>query len=48
MLLVSDELDELAICDRVLVMFDGRIVRELGPAWEDDELVGAMEGVSGP
>ena len=47
-LLVSDELDELAICDRVLVMFDGRIVRELGPAREDDELVGAMEGVSGP
>ena len=47
-LLVSDELDELAICDRVLVMFDGRIVHELGPAWEDDELVGAMEGVSGP
>jgi simple sugar transport system ATP-binding protein len=44
-LLVSDELDELAICDRVLVMFDGRIVREFGSDWEDSELVGAMEGV---
>jgi simple sugar transport system ATP-binding protein len=44
-LLVSDELDELAICDRVLVMLDGRVVRELGSAWQDHELVAAMEGV---
>jgi simple sugar transport system ATP-binding protein len=44
-LLVSDELDELAVCDRVLVMLDGRIVREFGPRWSDGELVSAMEGV---
>jgi simple sugar transport system ATP-binding protein len=44
-LLVSDELDELAICDRVLVMLDGRVVRELGSVWQDHELVAAMEGV---
>jgi simple sugar transport system ATP-binding protein len=44
-LLVSDELEELAMCDRVLVMFDGRIVRELDDGWNDGELVAAMEGV---
>jgi simple sugar transport system ATP-binding protein len=44
-LVVSDELDELAICDRVLVMFDGRIVREFAASWEEQELVGAMEGL---
>jgi simple sugar transport system ATP-binding protein len=44
-LLVSDELEELAICDRVIVMFAGRVVREFARGWEDRELVGAMEGV---
>jgi simple sugar transport system ATP-binding protein len=44
-LLVSDELDELAMCDRVLVMLDGRVVRELGPQRSDGDLVAAMEGV---
>jgi simple sugar transport system ATP-binding protein len=44
-LMVSDELDELVLCDRVLVMFDGRIVREFARGWKDDELVAAMEGV---
>jgi simple sugar transport system ATP-binding protein len=44
-LLVSDELDELAMCDRVLVMLDGRVVRELGPKRSDGDLVAAMEGV---
>jgi simple sugar transport system ATP-binding protein len=45
-LLVSDELDELAICDRVLVMFDGALVREYAGDWVDDELVAAMEGMA--
>jgi simple sugar transport system ATP-binding protein len=45
-LLVSDELDELAICDRVLVMFDGELVREYAGDWDDGELVAAMEGVA--
>ena len=44
-LLVSDEIDELAICDRVLVMFAGRIVREFAGAWQEHEMVAAMEGV---
>lgn len=45
-LLVSDELDELAICDRILVMFDGRVVSELGRERTDRDVVAAMEGVT--
>lgn len=44
-LIVSDELDDLRICDRVLVMFAGRVIRELAHGWPDNELVAAMEGV---
>jgi simple sugar transport system ATP-binding protein len=44
-LVVSDELDDLRACDRVLVMFRGRIVREMAAGWEDHEMVAAMEGV---
>jgi simple sugar transport system ATP-binding protein len=44
-LLVSDELDELAICDRVIVMFGGSVVQEFARGWKDAELIGAMEGV---
>jgi simple sugar transport system ATP-binding protein len=46
-LIVSDELDDLRGCDRVLVMFQGRIVRELRSGWRDNELVAAMEGMDG-
>ena len=45
MLLVSDETDELAVCDRVLVMFAGKIVREFTGSWQEHEMVAAMEGV---
>jgi len=44
-LLASDELDDLRLCDRVLVLFNGRIVREYGAGWRDGDLVSAMEGV---
>ena len=44
-LLVSDEIDELTICDRVLVMFAGRIVREFTGSWEEPEMVAAIEGL---
>jgi simple sugar transport system ATP-binding protein len=44
-LVVSDDLDELAICDRVLVMFAGRITRQFGRPRDDNDLVAAMEGV---
>ncbi|WP_214409463.1 sugar ABC transporter ATP-binding protein [Sphaerisporangium fuscum] len=43
--LVSDELDDLRICDRVLVMFHGRVVKEVPRGWADAELVAVMEGV---
>ncbi|HEX7289827.1 MAG TPA: ATP-binding cassette domain-containing protein, partial [Conexibacter sp.] len=43
-LVVSDELDELGHCDRVLVMFDGRLTNEF-ETWDEHELVAAMEGV---
>ncbi|WBB80975.1 sugar ABC transporter ATP-binding protein [Micromonospora sp. WMMD882] len=44
-LVVSDELDDLRICDRILVMFQGRVVREMAHGWSDNDLVAAMEGV---
>jgi simple sugar transport system ATP-binding protein len=44
-LLVSDEIDELAICDRVMVMFAGKVVREFTGSWKEQEMVAAMEGV---
>ncbi|MBB2913991.1 simple sugar transport system ATP-binding protein [Streptosporangium becharense] len=43
--LVSDELDDLRICDRVLIMFHGRIVKDVPRGWTDTELVAAMEGI---
>ncbi|WP_436531243.1 sugar ABC transporter ATP-binding protein [Actinoplanes sp. HUAS TT8] len=48
-LIVSDELDDLRACDRVLVMFHGRIVAEKPRGWTDADLVAAVEGLpSGP
>jgi simple sugar transport system ATP-binding protein len=44
-LVVSDELDDLRICDRVVVMFQGRAVGERAQGWSDNDLVAAMEGV---
>ncbi|GII81685.1 multidrug ABC transporter ATP-binding protein [Sphaerisporangium rufum] len=43
--LVSDEPADLRICDRVLVMFHGRIVKEMPRGWAEAELVAVMEGV---
>ncbi|MFJ6751065.1 sugar ABC transporter ATP-binding protein [Streptomyces sp. NPDC091266] len=44
-LIVSDELDDLRVCDRVLAVFHGRVIAEFGSGWRDRELVAAMEGV---
>jgi simple sugar transport system ATP-binding protein len=44
-LIVSDELDDVRDCDRVLVMFHGRIVEEKPRGWTDAEMVAAVEGV---
>ncbi|MFC4012433.1 sugar ABC transporter ATP-binding protein [Nonomuraea purpurea] len=42
---VSDELADLRICDRVLVMFHGRVVKDMPRGWTDHELVAVMEGI---
>jgi simple sugar transport system ATP-binding protein len=44
-LIVSDDLDELTVCDRVLVAFKGRLTAEFGAGWRDEDLVAAIEGV---
>ncbi len=45
-LLVSDDLDELRICTRVLVVRRGKIVKEFGePPWDRHELIAAAEGL---
>ncbi|MFJ1599200.1 sugar ABC transporter ATP-binding protein [Streptomyces sp. NPDC088261] len=43
--IISDELDDLRVCDRVLALFHGRVVATFGSGWTDQELVAAMEGV---
>jgi simple sugar transport system ATP-binding protein len=45
-IVASDELDDLRICDRVLVMFQGRIVADVPSGWRDHDLVAAMEGLT--
>ncbi|MGW0885752.1 sugar ABC transporter ATP-binding protein [Streptomyces sp. NPDC002671] len=47
-LIVSDELDDLRVCDRVVAMFHGRVVAEFAHGWSDEQLVAAMEGMAGP
>ncbi|WP_329466927.1 sugar ABC transporter ATP-binding protein [Streptomyces sp. NBC_01431] len=44
-LIASDELDDLRMCDRILVMFQGRVTTEMARGWHDHDLVAAMEGV---
>ncbi|MCP2164774.1 sugar ABC transporter ATP-binding protein [Goodfellowiella coeruleoviolacea] len=44
--IVSDELDDLRPCDRVLVMSHGRVVRTVARGWTDNELVAAIEGMT--
>ena len=41
----SDELDELSVCDRVLVIFKGRLTAEFPAGWESEALVAAIEGI---
>ncbi|MFI9511096.1 sugar ABC transporter ATP-binding protein [Nocardia sp. NPDC052566] len=45
-LVVSDELDDLRDCDRVLVLRLGGLTAEFEKGWDDRELVAAMEGLS--
>jgi len=43
---ISDDLDELTICDRVLVVFKGRLTAAFDAGWQDRDLVAAIEGVA--
>jgi simple sugar transport system ATP-binding protein len=44
-LVVSDDLDDLRPCDRVIVLFKGEVVTEMPRGWHDHELIAAMEGI---
>ena len=44
-LIISDELDELSVCDRVLVIFKGRMTAEFTMGWQSEALVAAIEGI---
>jgi simple sugar transport system ATP-binding protein len=44
-LIISDDVDDLRPCDRVIVLFKGAVVAELARGWHDHDLIGAMEGI---
>jgi simple sugar transport system ATP-binding protein len=44
-LIASDELDDLRVCDRLLVVVHGRLATEIPAGRPDREVVAAMEGV---
>jgi simple sugar transport system ATP-binding protein len=44
-LVVTDDLDDLRYCHRVLVMFRGELAAELAGTWDDATVVAEMEGV---
>lgn len=45
-LLSSSELDDLRVCDRVLVMARGEVKAQFAAGWKDSELIASIEGVS--
>ncbi|MFF2813087.1 sugar ABC transporter ATP-binding protein [Streptomyces sp. NPDC058000] len=45
-LIVSDELADLRVCDRVVAVFRGRTRAEFPRGWREADLVAAMEGVT--
>jgi simple sugar transport system ATP-binding protein len=44
-LIISDELDDLRPCDRVLVMLHGKVAVEFPRGWTDSDVVAATEGI---
>jgi simple sugar transport system ATP-binding protein len=44
-LVISDDLDELAVCGRIQVIFRGRLTRLFGPDRHDADVVAAIEGL---
>ena len=47
-LLCTDELSDLEICDRVLVLVRGEVFTEFTPPFDRDALILATEGMTGP
>ena len=45
-LVISDDLDELSICDHLLVMFHGQITAKFGPDRSDHQIVAQIEGLN--
>jgi simple sugar transport system ATP-binding protein len=45
-LLISDDLEELEMCHRILVLRSKHLTREFAPPWSAQELVAAMEGIA--
>lgn len=44
LLIVSDDEEDLRVCNRIVVMFQGCVFKEIGSGWEPRDLVMAMEG----
>jgi simple sugar transport system ATP-binding protein len=44
-LVASGELEDLRVCDRVLVMRHGKVVAEHAAGWSDNDLVASVEGI---
>jgi simple sugar transport system ATP-binding protein len=44
-LVVTDDLEDLRYCHRIVVLFRGQMVAEMIDTWDDRDLVAAMEGV---
>jgi simple sugar transport system ATP-binding protein len=44
-LIVSDDLDELATCDRLEIIFRGKITKSFARGWRGHDVVAAMEGL---
>ena len=45
-LLSSSEIEDLRICDRVLVLLHGHVAGEFQAGWNDTDLISAMEGLA--
>ncbi|TDQ46570.1 sugar ABC transporter ATP-binding protein [Actinorugispora endophytica] len=45
-IVISDELDDLRRCDRVVVLFHGDTVAEHAAGWRDQDLVASIEGIT--
>ena len=44
-LMACDDVEDLRLCDRVLVMLGGSVVSELNAGWSEAQLIALMEGV---